>query len=190
MNYLHICIFLLTDRFEERDNYQVCSSWTISSDHFWTVCHTGGACDCPCTSYWYFFIIMYLEVDFKTPLIAISLVYCFNKIVGFDFLALQVRFKCHPSGHLVINNADGVTKQQREFGRYETCYVSVDSEFVYVVKCFEEILVTLWFVVTRLNISDAVQVASTFREKKMPCDVIWMDIDYMDGFRCFTFDQV
>lgn len=113
--------------------------------------------------------------------------------MAFDFLALQVRFKCHPSGHLVINNADGVTKQQREFGRYETCYVSVDSEFVYVVKCLEEILVLgimCGFVVTQLNIFDAVQVASTFREKKMPCDVIWMDIDYMDGFRCFTFDQV
>lgn len=34
------------------------------------------------------------------------------------------------------------------------------------------------------------QIAETFREKKIPCDVIWMDIDYMDGFRCFTFDKV
>lgn len=34
------------------------------------------------------------------------------------------------------------------------------------------------------------QIAKTFREKKIPCDVVWMDIDYMDGFRCFTFDKV
>lgn len=33
-------------------------------------------------------------------------------------------------------------------------------------------------------------VADTFRIKKLPCDVIWMDIDYMDGFRVFTFDKV
>ncbi|KAM7264679.1 hypothetical protein ACFE04_002362 [Oxalis oulophora] len=33
------------------------------------------------------------------------------------------------------------------------------------------------------------EVAKTFRDKDMPCDVIWMDIDYMDGFRCFTFDK-
>ncbi|XP_022867674.1 uncharacterized protein LOC111387351 [Olea europaea var. sylvestris] len=33
------------------------------------------------------------------------------------------------------------------------------------------------------------EIAGKFREKKIPCDVIWMDIDYMDGFRCFTFDQ-
>ncbi|XP_059663103.1 uncharacterized protein LOC132308859 isoform X2 [Cornus florida] len=33
------------------------------------------------------------------------------------------------------------------------------------------------------------EIAKTFREKGIPCDVIWMDIDYMDGFRCFTFDQ-
>lgn len=34
------------------------------------------------------------------------------------------------------------------------------------------------------------QVTRKFREKDIPCDVIWMDIDYMDGFCCFTFDQV
>ncbi|KAF5193014.1 Alpha-glucosidase [Thalictrum thalictroides] len=33
------------------------------------------------------------------------------------------------------------------------------------------------------------QVAKTFRKKGIPCDVVWMDIDYMDGFRCFTFDK-
>ncbi|KAL8150500.1 hypothetical protein V2J09_020308 [Rumex salicifolius] len=33
------------------------------------------------------------------------------------------------------------------------------------------------------------EVAKTFRDKDIPCDVIWMDIDYMDGFRCFTFNS-
>ena len=31
-------------------------------------------------------------------------------------------------------------------------------------------------------------IAREFRERQIPCDVIWMDIDYMDGFRSFTFD--
>lgn len=33
------------------------------------------------------------------------------------------------------------------------------------------------------------QLARDFRAKSIPCDVIWHDIDYMDGFRCFTFDR-
>ncbi|HUC84036.1 MAG TPA: TIM-barrel domain-containing protein [Candidatus Acidoferrales bacterium] len=32
------------------------------------------------------------------------------------------------------------------------------------------------------------QIADTFRTKQIPCDAIWMDIDYMDGFRVFTFN--
>lgn len=34
------------------------------------------------------------------------------------------------------------------------------------------------------------EVASEFRRRDIPCDVIWMDIDYMDGFRSFTFSPV
>ncbi len=33
------------------------------------------------------------------------------------------------------------------------------------------------------------EIASSFREKDLPCDVIYLDIDYMDGFRCFTWDN-
>jgi alpha-glucosidase len=33
------------------------------------------------------------------------------------------------------------------------------------------------------------QLAGKFRELKIPCDAIYLDIDYMDGFRCFTWDK-
>lgn len=31
--------------------------------------------------------------------------------------------------------------------------------------------------------------AATFRKKKIPCDAIYLDIDYMDGYRCFTWNS-
>lgn len=36
--------------------------------------------------------------------------------------------------------------------------------------------------------SRVIEVADTFRIKRIPCDVMWMDIDYMDGYRIFTFN--
>lgn len=33
------------------------------------------------------------------------------------------------------------------------------------------------------------EVASTFRKYQIPCDGIYLDIDYMEGFRCFTWNK-
>lgn len=35
---------------------------------------------------------------------------------------------------------------------------------------------------------EVLELARTFREKQIPCDVIYLDIHYMDGYRVFTFD--
>ncbi|PSR13360.1 MAG: hypothetical protein DA408_07040 [Bacteroidetes bacterium] len=32
------------------------------------------------------------------------------------------------------------------------------------------------------------QLAANFREMRIPCDAIYLDIDYMDGYRCFTWN--
>ena len=37
--------------------------------------------------------------------------------------------------------------------------------------------------------SNVKQVTKTFRDLQIPCDAIYLDIDYMDGFRCFTWDK-
>ena len=33
------------------------------------------------------------------------------------------------------------------------------------------------------------EIADGFRSRRIPCDVVWMDIDYMDGFRIFSFSR-
>ncbi|MHB1921989.1 MAG: glycoside hydrolase family 31 protein [Chitinophagaceae bacterium] len=33
------------------------------------------------------------------------------------------------------------------------------------------------------------EIAAEFRSRHIPCDVIYLDIDYMEGFRCFTFSK-
>lgn len=32
-------------------------------------------------------------------------------------------------------------------------------------------------------------ICKEFRDRKIPCDAIYLDIDYMDGFRCFTWNK-
>ncbi len=34
------------------------------------------------------------------------------------------------------------------------------------------------------------EIVNNFRLRNIPLDVIWLDIDYMDGFRCFTVDKL
>ncbi|RYY11212.1 MAG: glycosyl hydrolase, partial [Chitinophagaceae bacterium] len=33
------------------------------------------------------------------------------------------------------------------------------------------------------------EIAEGFRERNIPCDAIYLDIDYMDGYRCFTWNK-
>ena len=33
------------------------------------------------------------------------------------------------------------------------------------------------------------ELAATFRQQRIPCDAIYLDIDYMDGYRCFTWNH-
>ena len=37
--------------------------------------------------------------------------------------------------------------------------------------------------------SRVLQVGAEFRKRQIPCDALYLDIDYMDGFRCFTWNK-
>ncbi|MBS3936983.1 MAG: alpha-glucosidase [Peptococcaceae bacterium] len=37
--------------------------------------------------------------------------------------------------------------------------------------------------------SQVIEIARTMREKEIPCDALYLDIHYMDGYRVFTFDS-
>ena len=40
-----------------------------------------------------------------------------------------------------------------------------------------------------MNETEVKSIADNFRSKKLPCDVLWMDIDYMDQYKVFTFSS-
>jgi alpha-glucosidase len=42
-----------------------------------------------------------------------------------------------------------------------------------------------WYRYTEKTFRD---LARTYRDKSIPCDVVWLDIDYMDGYRVFTWN--
>lgn len=37
--------------------------------------------------------------------------------------------------------------------------------------------------------SKLLDLAKNFRDRKIPCDALYLDIDYMDGYRCFTWNK-
>ncbi|MEI6409483.1 MAG: glycoside hydrolase family 31 protein [Bacteroidota bacterium] len=37
--------------------------------------------------------------------------------------------------------------------------------------------------------SKVIEIADNFRSKQIPCDAIYLDIDYMDAYRCFTWNK-
>lgn len=39
-----------------------------------------------------------------------------------------------------------------------------------------------------MSADEVLAVAATFRERAIPCDALYLDIDYMDGYRAFTWD--
>ncbi len=39
-----------------------------------------------------------------------------------------------------------------------------------------------------MSADEVAEIAREFRARHLPCDSIWLDIDYMDGYRVFTFD--
>ena len=39
------------------------------------------------------------------------------------------------------------------------------------------------------NQEDVAKLAASFRELEIPCDALWLDIDYMDGYRVFTWNS-
>jgi len=43
-----------------------------------------------------------------------------------------------------------------------------------------------WFHYTQAAVE---RLAARHREKQIPCDALWLDIDYMDGYRVFTWNQ-
>ena len=37
--------------------------------------------------------------------------------------------------------------------------------------------------------ADVLRIGKQYRDREIPCDVLWLDIEYMNGYRVFTWNQ-
>jgi alpha-glucosidase len=82
------------------------------------------------------------------------------------------------------------------------------TEYVFAGPGMPEILAAYTFVTGRMGIpplwalghhqcrfhdytaEQILEIGHTYRERRIPCDVLWLDIGHMDGYRVFTWDDV
>jgi alpha-glucosidase len=80
------------------------------------------------------------------------------------------------------------------------------TEYVFAGPSMKEVLEAYTFVTGRISLppiwalghhqcrwydyseADVLRIAQQYRERKIPCDVLWLDIEYMNGYRVFTWD--
>ncbi|HYP97162.1 MAG TPA: TIM-barrel domain-containing protein [Polyangiaceae bacterium] len=80
------------------------------------------------------------------------------------------------------------------------------TEYVFAGPSMKDILEAYTFITGRVSLppmwalghhqcrwydyseADVLRIARQYRERRIPCDVLWLDIEYMDGYRVFTWN--
>lgn len=80
------------------------------------------------------------------------------------------------------------------------------TEYVFAGPSMKDILEAYTFITGRISLpplwalghhqcrwydyseADLLRIGRQYRERKIPCDVLWLDIEYMDGYRVFTWN--
>ncbi len=81
------------------------------------------------------------------------------------------------------------------------------TEYVFAGPSMKEVLEAYTFITGRISLppiwalghhqcrwydyseADVLRIGNQYRERKIPCDVLWLDIEYMNGYRVFTWNQ-
>ena len=81
------------------------------------------------------------------------------------------------------------------------------TEYVFAGPSMKDVLEAYTFITGRISLppiwalghhqcrwydyseADVLRIGQQYRERKIPCDVLWLDIEYMNGYRVFTWDE-
>ena len=81
------------------------------------------------------------------------------------------------------------------------------TEYVFAGPTMKEVLEAYTFITGRISVppiwalghhqcrwydyseADVLRIGKQYRDRKIPCDVLWLDIEYMDGYRVFTWNK-
>jgi alpha-glucosidase len=81
------------------------------------------------------------------------------------------------------------------------------TEYVFAGPLMKDILEAYTFITGRISLpplwalghhqcrwydyseADVLRIGRQYRERRIPCDVLWLDIEYMDGYRVFTWNK-
>jgi alpha-glucosidase len=130
------------------------------------------------------------------------------------YTSIPFFYHARTSAHAAVLSGsfiDNGYKANFEFGASDSYRVEFHggqyTEYVFAGPSMKDVLEAYTFITGRISLppiwalghhqcrwydyseADVLRIGQQYRDRKIPCDVLWLDIEYMNGYRVFTWDN-